>query len=344
MNRQSNIELLRIVAMLMILGLHVNFMALGGTNAEEIRNLPMQSLMRILNENICIVGVNIFVLISGWFGIKFKTKGICSFIFQSLFFSVVIFIPFITTGKIDANRINIMSALLLYKNAYWFVWAYLVLYIISPILNIFIENTDKATIRKVLILFFTIQTIVYIFTSTGFYSAGYDPLSFIGLYLLARYFRLHKNINGKYIYLGIYLVCTLCNTLLCFIPAYLGYNSENTIHAISNAYTNPLNIIGALSLLLFFTKIDIKSRLINWVASSCFAVYLFHCHFCLTEYYTNYAKEIFNNFSGVTYFAITIAFILGVFVISVLIDKIRNICFNFLWNNYEKTKTSNDRS
>ena len=339
MNRQSNIELLRIIAMLMILGLHVNFMALGGTSSEEIRNLPMQSLMRILSENICIVGVNIFVLISGWFGINFKNKGICNFIFQSLFFSVILFIPFITTGKIDANRINIMSAFLLYKNAYWFFWAYIVLYIISPILNTFIENTDKATIRKVLILFFTTQTIIFIFTSTGFYKAGYDPLSFIGLYLLARYFRLYKNNNGKYIYLGIYLICMLCNTFLCFIPTYLGYNSE-AIHAISNAYTNPLNIVGALSFLLFFTKFEFKSKCINWFATSCFGVYLFHCHFCLEEYYTNYAKYIFNNFSGLTYFTITITFILGVFVISVLIDKIRIVCFNFLWDKYEKTKTT----
>lgn len=343
MNRQSNIELLRIIAMFMILGLHVNFIAIGVPEIQVISNMPLQGFARLFTENMCIVGVNVFVLISGWFGIHFKTKGICSFIFQCLFFSLIVFIAFAATGQVEINRINIMSAFLLYKNAYWFVWAYLFLYILAPVLNGFIDNANRGTVKRVIILFFAIQTITFIFTSTGFTKTGYSPLSFIGLYLLARYYRLHRQNNCKYIYLGIYLLCALCNTLIYFIPAYLG-QENNTIFSISISYTNPLNIIGALSLLLFFTKIDIISKLINWVASSCFAVYLFHCHFCLAEYYTNYAKEIFNNFSGVTYFAITIAFILGVFVISVLIDKIRNICFNFMWNNYEKTKTSNDRS
>ena len=337
MNRQSNIELLRIIAMLMVLGLHVNFLAIDKPNAEEILSTPMQSFMRILCENFCIVGVNVFVLISGWFGINYKLKGLCSFLFQSLFFSLTIFIPFCLTDKIEVSRINIMSAFLMYKNAYWFVWAYLVLYIISPVLNTFIENTDKATIRRVVVLFFTAQTVIFIFTGVGFYKAGYDPLSFIGLYLLARYFRLYRSNNGKYNYLGIYLICVLCNTLMYFIPAYMGHNNE-TILTISNAYTNPLNIIGALYLLLFFTKLDIKSKCINWLAASCFAAYLFHCHFCLGRYYVSYAKEIFNNFSGIPYFAIIIAFILGIFIISVLIDKVRIPLFNYVWNKFDKLK------
>ncbi len=337
LRRQSNIELLRIIAMLMILGLHVNFLALGTPDIGEISNMPMQSFMRILCENFCIVGVNVFVLISGWFGINYKLKGLCSFLFQSLFFSLAIFVPFCLFDKIEASRINIMSAFLMYKNAYWFVWAYFILYIISPILNTFIENTDKATIRRVIILFFTTQTVLFVFTSVGFYKAGYSPLSFIGLYLLARYFKLYRNNNGKYKYLGVYLVCVLFNTLICFVPSYFVYDN-GTILSIVNSYTNPLNIIGALYILLFFTKINFYSGSVNWFAASCFAVYLVHFHFCLIRYYVNYAKDIFNNFSGITYFAIIIAFISGVFIISVLIDKVRIPLFNYIWNKFDKLR------
>ena len=212
MNRQSNIELLRIIAMFMILGLHVNFIAIGVPEIQVISNMPLQGFARLFTENMCIVGVNVFVLISGWFGIHFKTKGICSFIFQCLFFSLIVFIAFAATGQVEINRINIMSAFLLYKNAYWFVWAYLFLYILAPVLNGFIDNANRGTVKRVIILFFAIQTITFIFTSTGFTKTGYSPLSFIGLYLLARYYRLHRQNNCKYIYLGIYLLCALCNT------------------------------------------------------------------------------------------------------------------------------------
>ncbi len=332
--RNSNIELLRIIAMLMILGLHVNFLAIGQPNTEEIVSSPIQSFIRLFAEYTCIVGVNVFVLISGWFGINYKPKGIVQFLFQSLFFSLIIFIPFAIAGKVEVNRLNIMSSFLLYKNAYWFVWAYLVLYIMAPMLNAFIEKSDKQTLKRLLILFFVIQTIASIFTNVGFYKAGYDPLSFIGLYLLARYFRLYRENTDKYIYLFIFVLCVLLNTLACFTPPFFGI-SNGLMVSITWMYTNPLNIIGALSLLLFFTKLEFKSRTVNYIATSCFAVYLLHMHFCLSDYYVDTAKELYDKFSGISYFATIIALFVAVFIVSVALDRIRIVCFNYLWNKYE---------
>ena len=145
--RNSNIELLRIIAMVMILGLHVNFLAIGQPSTQEIVSSPIQSFIRLFAEYACIVGVNVFVLISGWFGIHYKPKEIVQFLFQSLFFSLIIFIPFAITGEVEVGRLNIMSSFLLYKNAYWFVWAYLVLYIMAPMLNTFIEKNDRQTLK-----------------------------------------------------------------------------------------------------------------------------------------------------------------------------------------------------
>lgn len=335
--RNSNIELLRIIAMVMILGLHVNYLAIGEPSTEDIVSLPLLSFIRVFIEQICIVGVNVFVLISGWFGIDSKPKGIVQFLFQSLFFSLIIFIPFAATGNIEVNRLNIMSSFLLYKNAYWFVWAYLVLYIMAPILNAYIEKSDKQTLKRFLILFFVIQTVASIFTNNGFYKAGYDPLSFFGLYLLARYFKLHLENNGKYVYLFVFVLCTLLNTLACISATFIGIN-YGTITSICTMYTNPLNIIGALTLLLFFTKLDFKSKVINYVATSCFAVYLLHMHFCVSDYYINTAKSLYNKFYGITYFATILALFVAVFIVAIVLGRIRIFSFNYLWNKYEKRK------
>ncbi len=335
--RSSNIELLRIIAMIMILGLHVNFFAIGEPTTQEIISSPLQSFIRFFAEWTCIVGVNVFVLISGWFGINYKPKGIVQFLFQSLFFSLIIFIPFAIAGKIEVNRLNIMSSFLLYKNAYWFVWAYLILYIISPILNTFVENSNRIELKRLLILFFIIQTIVSTFTNVAFYKAGYDPLSFIGLYLLARYFKLYKENNYRYTYLVIFGLCVLLSTFVCLLPPFLGISNSLMI-SISLMYTNPLNIIGALCLLLFFTKLNFKSRAINYIATSCFAVYLLHMHFCLSGYYINTAKDLYNKFSGITYFITIIVLFVAVFMASIALDRIRIVCFNYLWNKYEKTR------
>ena len=323
--------------MVMILGLHVNFLAIGEPSTQDITSSPFQSFIRLFAEYICIVGVNVYVLISGWFGINYKPKGIVQFLFQSLFFSLIIFIPFAIAGDTEINRLNIMSSFLLYKNAYWFVWAYLVLYIMAPMLNAFVEKSDKLTLKRFLLLFFIVQTIASIFTTVGFYNAGYDPLSFIGLYLLARYFKLYKENSGKYFYLFIFALCALVNTLVSFLTTFTGINYETIIN-ICWSYINPLNIIGALCLLLFFTKLDFKSKAVNYVATSCFAVYLLHMHFCISDYYLNTAKELYERFSGITYFATIIVLFVAVFIASIILDRIRIVCFNYLWNKYETRK------
>lgn len=328
--RQSQFELLRIVSMFMILGLHVNLLAIGFPTTNEIATLPVQSFIRFFAENLCIVGVNVFVLISGWFGINFRKKGLCNLIFQGLFYSILLFIPFAVAGRIEINKINILSTLMLYKNAYWFIWAYLVLYVLTPILNSFIENSEKKIIKRVIILFYVIQTIVFIFTPCGFYKGGYDPLSFIGLYLLARYLKLYLKAYNKYYDLMVYLFCVLANTLLIFIPPMIGLDNS-TLLSISNVYVNPLNIIGATALVLFFSKLKIQSKFINWVATSCFAVYLFHMHFCIRDYYIETAKGIFDNYSGMAYVMHISLMIVVFFIIPILLDKVRIFCFNALW-------------
>lgn len=333
--RNSNIELLRIILMFMILALHVNVLSLGFPSVKECVDYPLQSFMRYFNEYLCLGAVNTYVLISGWFGINYKTKGLCNYLFQCLFFSITIFIVFALLGKIELNRINILSSILLYKNAYWFVWSYLILYLFSPILNSFIQNTKKQTYKRVLISLFLVQTVIYIFTRCGFYQAGYHPLSFIALYLLARYIRLYGCIPKKDIAITGFFGCVLINTLLDFLPIYIQHR-PTSFNGILFNYTNPLNIVGPLFLLLFFVQLQIRSKIINWIAVSCFSVYLLHCHFNLGDYYIQQAKYIYDNYSGLEYYIVILSYMAFIFIIAIIIDKIRIFCFNRIWNILEK--------
>lgn len=83
--RQSNFELLRIVAMFMVMMLHVNFLALGKPTMEEVNSATITSFVRILFEVWSVGCVDLFVLISGWFGIKANRKSLFTFIFQVVF-------------------------------------------------------------------------------------------------------------------------------------------------------------------------------------------------------------------------------------------------------------------
>lgn len=190
--RDSNIELLRIVSMFMILLVHANFFSLGEPSSQDIISNPVDATARVVFEAACIACVDIFVLISGWFGIRPKLKGLCGIIFQCLFFLWGSYIIAIILGYSKFSANGIVGCFAATHNN-WFIKAYLFLYILSPVLNIFVENAPRSLFRKTLIGFFVLQSIYgWIFPSaTTYIESGYSPLSFIGLYLLARYIHVY---------------------------------------------------------------------------------------------------------------------------------------------------------
>ena len=320
--RESNFELLRIIAMAMVLAVHI-FHSLPQYSSLPADTPLLASLANLVTHEANIVCVNIFVLISGWFGIKFSYKGLANFIFQVLFFSIGLTLPFFISGDLDINRINILSSFALYNNSYWFVWAYLLLYALAPILNSFIENTDRKTFKRTILFYFILQTIIAVYTRLGFFQGGYHFAPFIGLYLLAGYMKQYPlNIKNKYAYLGIYVACVIINCGFIFSGINVNLNS------FVSQFINPLNIIGAMSLVIFFSKLNFKSRIINWVASSCFAVFLTHMHFCIIPYYKQGTEYFIENYSGWEFIAGMTLYSAAIYIISVVLDKPRIALFN----------------
>lgn len=83
--RDSNFELLRIISMFLVCMLHVNIIIKNSIEASTIE----KSLINLYScgiDGFSIVAVNVFVLISGWYGIKFRIKGLYSFLFQVFFY------------------------------------------------------------------------------------------------------------------------------------------------------------------------------------------------------------------------------------------------------------------
>lgn len=64
--RQSNIELLRIISMLLVLMVHADFFSLGIPSHDLMLASPGQFTFRVLVEFLSILCVDIFVVISGW--------------------------------------------------------------------------------------------------------------------------------------------------------------------------------------------------------------------------------------------------------------------------------------
>lgn len=333
--RKSNIELLRILAMLMILGLHANYKSLGIPNSVDILDSPIPSFCRVSLEMICIISVNVYVLISGWFTIKASIKGICNFLFQVFFILIITYLIGIILGIEQVTLKTIAQCLVIGENA-WFVKSYIALYILSPLLNKFCQTSRKRQLEAVVIGFYVFQTIWGY--SSGKYDVtlnGYSTFSFIGLYLLAQYIRKYgKKLFsiGKWLFIfSMILMITTSYTALKYkIPFIGGYMMS---------YTNPLNIIAATGFLLIFQKIKIKtSSIINYIASSSFAVYLFQdCIGWSENLYTGLSKEIYQHYSGISYIINILGLLFLVFFLGILLDQFRK----FFWRLLERYLTIN---
>ena len=108
--RKYNLDLLRILSMLFIVSLH--YLGVGGAfynitdgNTELLTyNYGIASLLEALS----IVGVNCFVLISGYFLVNssFKIKKALHIYLTTLFYSVIFFIAYVIGKRFDRRIVD----------------------------------------------------------------------------------------------------------------------------------------------------------------------------------------------------------------------------------------------
>ena len=119
--------------MLLILVLHANFLAFRFPTNEAIHSQPLISLGQVWSEALAIVGVNVFILISGYFGIKARVKGIVSLLFQAFFYTVGVYSTLVLLGLEPFSLSEFIGSLMpLNRKAEWFLPTYLSLMIFSP--------------------------------------------------------------------------------------------------------------------------------------------------------------------------------------------------------------------
>lgn len=316
MERKSNIELLRIVAMLFVVLLHANYFSLGRVDITDIIINPIPAFFKAYLEQLCIVCVNVFVLISGWFGIRPTLKGGLSLLFQVFFFHILIILVLLAIGEsIPASG---FYRLFYEDSPYWFVIAYLILYAVSPILNAFIETVNVRTYLSVLVSFFLLEFAFGWMSNVAgaVYNEGYSAISFMGLYLLARY--LYKYAT-KIITFSIPQNIMLY-FLFSLLPILLFFLTKREFNYM--AYTSPFVISASVFFFMAFNKMKFSNKVINYLACSSFAIYLVHLHPLVKDHFIYLMRSAFEYLGGMyILFAVSFAIILG--LICMILDKVR---------------------
>ena len=276
--RQSGIELLRILAICGVVVLHYNNRDIGGALKYVSEGTLNYYLLNIL-ESLFICGVNLFILISGYFlcvSQKRKVIRIFELIIQVSIFGMI-------KSLIQGMSLKgiIISAI---PNNY-FVILYIVLYLISPYINLLLANLKGEKLNRFFILsimlFSVWPTAVDVFeeittrewmglSSIGMYGsqAGYTVVNFVLLYLIGAYIHL-SDFQFSRLGKGKLIICVIgCSILLTIWTIVLPKTALE--------YCNPIIIIEAVCLFLVFKEMNFYNCFVNSLAKATFTCFLLH--------------------------------------------------------------------
>lgn len=284
----------------------------------------------IIMESFCIVGVNLFLLISGYYSIRLRSKSVIKFLFV-VFGFVLLHVLFSPLYDATATVKYCLHSILFFfsRNTAWFVKSYFILMLSTVIINPALEKISKRQLLIVLCILLYINVYLGFFCHWDINENGYTVSHMIFMYIIGHSLRVF-NISDIYLrvhFLMGYVVFSI--TLASVLILCLGkINGSLEFHLLG--YNNPLIIISSVSLYCYFSKFKFYSRKINFLLSGIFGIYLFHQYHpfwsnvmipSIRKHYETYSLSSFVFYS----IGLIILIVVVGSVINILLNKILNV-------------------
>lgn len=338
--RQANIELLRIVAMFMVVVLH--YLVKGQAAVSLVENPGILNHVLWLVKALCIVTINVYVLISGYFLLeaKWKVSRVITIWLQTIFYSIGVPVVCLLFGMDEIAQwgiydwINVIFPVQM--EHYWFITAYVVMYLLVPVLSAGVKHMTQEQhlwiIIGLLLVFSIPKTILPIYIPTDRY--GYDFGWFVCLFLIASYLRLYGIpwLNKKGRTFGVYAIGILgiwCISVVCGFLARKGMPLAYMMD-MAYCYNHLLVLFASIGLFIGFTQIKISdgkiTNLICKVAPYTLGVYLLHENLALRTKWQFWAgiEAVRDSWTVIPHMIITA---IAVFIAGVVIDFVRACLF-----------------
>lgn len=284
-------------------------------------------------ESTSICAVNVFLLISGYFGIKWKFKSFFNLVFQIFFYAFGVYLAVVALGLKDFSTQEFLSnAACLYKH-WGFITGYVLLYMLSPMLN---ALTETQTSKELL------MTILVLYVSEYLITRDCGSLNYGILYLIGKFIRKTDSVDRLKVNatLGYGLV-----TMVIFISVWSLYKLANFYASekmqgffLGYSYAGPFVILQAIFLFLVFARMNFTSKFINWCSASCLSMFLIHMHPAIKQIgYYDFTESLYE-LSPLMHIVGLLVLIISVFWGCILVDKIRIAISNAVVTLLCKTK------
>ncbi len=289
-NRDSNFELARIVAMIMIVIGH--FVVHGIWETEFCSKVDLQNPLSCALENLvysfCVCGVNIFVLISGYHKIKFKLKSFLSLWFLCAFYGLIAALVNFHAGT---PLLPALIKSLFISNSQWFFQAYLWLFILSPVLNAGLDSMSIATYRRFVLILFILNCFSgWVLNNANF--SGYNVMQLIFIYIIGQWISrepIVKRFSPRQYFIGF----AIMSVLICIISV-LSLLVLDDSNCRFYYYNNPLIVLASVAMFSCFCQLEMRSKIINTIAATVVAA-LFIQDFIASSWIYESVNESYNN-------------------------------------------------
>lgn len=331
--RDSNFELLRIVAIIMVIMSHYNFFGGNFNNTSVTFNFILTKIF-----SLGCVANHIFVILTGYYMIKSKVnyKKIIALILEMLFYSLSIMIVTCILGISHFSVGNLVKSLFSIFWGNWFLIYYILLYLLIPFLNSFIEKIDRKQLKNLIVLLLIIFIIIPTFTNNAWGYTGHDY--FLLDYLIGAYIRLFPIKLFESNKFNIKMLCLSFGLLVLSVLMFMFigdlFNISMLIQKSSYFVVNNYSVLVLMCsffMFLVFKNMKIKSnKLINSIAGSVLGIYLIHMNSNLFPWLWVKFWSNLNYFNTYWFIPHQILKISLVFICCLLIDKIRIFLFGKL--------------
>lgn len=281
--RNSNLELYRIIVMLLIVAHHyvVNSGLIGVIHESEFS--PSSAVMLLFGAW-GKTGINCFILITGYFMCRSRITGrkLIKLYLQITLYSVVIYALFCITGHETLSIFNFSAIFWPVKNIQQgFVSCFLVFYLLIPFINILLENLGERRHRILLIILLTAYTVLPLSPRIGI---DFNYVTwFCVLYILAAYIRnygLGHGISHRG-WGALTAVSVIMSSLT--VTGFFFLRKEGIVmfepYFLLQDSNKLLAVAVAVSSFMWFKDMRIPhSRLINAVGGATFGVLLIHAN------------------------------------------------------------------
>jgi len=324
--RYSNLELFRIITMLLIVAHH--YVVNSGLTPIMAENpTSAKSMFLYLFGWAGKTGIDCFVLITGYFMCKsdISLRKFLKLFGAFYFYKVLFFCIFAVTGYVELTPKFVIKSLMPIKSIKdGFVSCFLVFFCFIPFLNILVKGMTKRQHQLLLglcLLVYSVfpQLLIYVtFNYVGW---------FMVIYLIGAYFRLYPpqwSLNTKrtgwlaFGFVMLSLTSVWGGVQMCSV---INKNLSYFFVADSN---KPLAVATAVCAFLFFKNLKMGySKVINTIAASAFGVLLIHANSdTMRQWLWRDTLDNAGHYAGNIYLH-AFASVLAVYAICTLIDFVR---------------------